>query len=255
MKSPILLLVLALIACADARVYTQCGYRFRVFTQTAHNRGGLMSTVSAFQRALGDPDNLSNPGPLDKGRREINWDAAAVPFDMPFDFFNSGMTTRGAIFKARRNEFRVSNPVPPPPIDDRFSSLLPRNQARRFVTFSPERLFTPFEDNKVAQFFRVPATNIKASTAGFGAVFTDVDLKKKTYIDFYTKSGCKLWRLFVPPKSKGLSFAGLYLLDGKPWIHRVVIKLGTISVKQAGRGGKGDVVVLDDFLYGEPMAA
>lgn len=252
--SLVLLLGLGFFALAEAQLFNRCGYRFRVITKAAGGAGGIRRTFSAFQGALGGIDNGNNAGPLPSGFRSINWDADVVPFDMPFNFFDKTVT-RGAVFNAVQREFRVSNPNPPPPVDNRFSSLLPISVTSQFKTFSPKRLFTPYVKNFVTQTFKVPATNRRGSVSGFGAVFTDVDIRKATWIEFYTKTGCLLARVNVPPRNRGLSFAGLYTIGRKPVIWRVAIKLGTISVKQAGRSysGPGDVVVLDDLLYGEPQ--
>lgn len=180
---------------------------------------------------------------------------------MPGNFFDVTVT-RGALFKAKGGQFRVSNPVPTP-FDDRFNSILPQSQAARFKTFSPKRLFTPLLSNKVTVLFKIPGKNIKAAVTGFGAVFTDVDLKKKTRMVFLDKKGCKIASVSVKPSSKGLSFAGIVaLVPSNPSqllrsIYRVKIKLGTVAVSQFGggqygAGRRGDVVVLDDFIYGEP---
>ncbi|CDF39996.1 unnamed protein product [Chondrus crispus] len=247
-----LALALAFFALAEARTYNKCGYKFAVLTATSRNANGLRRAFTTFQNALGGIDNGNEAGPLFSGFRSINWDAEVVPFDMPFNFFDKNVT-RGAVFQAAKREFRVSNPVPPP-VDDRFDSLLPKGITNQFQTFSPKRLFTPLVKNRVTQIFKIPTLNKRANVSGMGAVFVDVDLRRQTWMDFYTKSGCLLIRVFVPPRNRGLSFAGLYDLNGKPIIWRVVMKLGTISVQDAGARyrGRGDVVVLDDLLYGEP---
>ena len=36
--------------------------------------GSIQAKVDAFRAALGNPNNGNNPGPLNSGRREINWD-------------------------------------------------------------------------------------------------------------------------------------------------------------------------------------
>jgi hypothetical protein len=45
-----------------------------VFQAAGPTVEAIQSTVDAFRAALGDPNNLNNPGPLTSGRREINWD-------------------------------------------------------------------------------------------------------------------------------------------------------------------------------------
>jgi hypothetical protein len=60
--------------------------------------------VDAFRAALGEPDNLNNPGPLASGRREINWDGGGnngtttppvTPFDVFLDIRGGRFTTPG----------------------------------------------------------------------------------------------------------------------------------------------------------------
>ena len=45
-----------------------------VFQAAGPTSDSIRSTVDAFRSALGDPDNKNDAGPLDNGRREINWD-------------------------------------------------------------------------------------------------------------------------------------------------------------------------------------
>src|SRR5437879_1307710 len=44
-----------------------------VFQAAGPDAASIQSTVDAFRAALGD-NHGNNPGPLQKGRREINWD-------------------------------------------------------------------------------------------------------------------------------------------------------------------------------------
>lgn len=193
---------------------------------------------------------------------QINWDAAAVPFDMPFDFFNT-VAPRGAIFNTKDKEFRVSNSANPADThDDRFDSILPKAVSNQFQRFSPERLFTPLKSNKMAVTFRIPSTNKRARTTGFGAVFVDVDRPHATHMRYFDKNGCLIARIAVPPRNEGLSFVGIVVLNAHrsvriPAISKVRINLGTISVQHfahlwRGSHGIGDVCVLDDLIYGEP---
>ena len=45
-----------------------------VFQAAGTTAEAIQSTVDAFRAELGDPNNANAPGPLAKGRREINWD-------------------------------------------------------------------------------------------------------------------------------------------------------------------------------------
>lgn len=186
---------------------------------------------------------------------------------MPRDFFNIPPLTRGFLFSARfGNQFAVSNPVLFPPKNDyRFSTCVGVAQSQQFQTFSNPRLFTSLNDNRLTVTFRCPGTGIKATTGGFGAIFTDVDIYGETYMDFFDEKGCLIRRVIVPTSDKGLSFAGLWVpaswkggLD--PVIYSVKIKLGTAIIKCPGRGKyvreskRIDFVVMDDLFLAEPKA-
>eukprot|EP00178_Gracilaria_changii_P000632 TRINITY_DN107_c0_g1_i2.p1 TRINITY_DN107_c0_g1~~TRINITY_DN107_c0_g1_i2.p1 ORF type:complete len:265 (+),score=47.86 TRINITY_DN107_c0_g1_i2:564-1358(+) len=237
-------------------------YYTKVLTHTAHDADGLTSIVQKYQNLLGGENNGNNPGPLRSGQRSINWDAAAVPFNMPGDFFNT-VVTRGAVFKAQGGKFAVSNPASPPPKDDRFSSLLPAFVTKQFRRFSLERLFTPVLSNRLVVKFQIPAAHDAAKVSGFGAVFTDVDLPRRTHMVYFDKNGCRIAKVLVPPKNKGLSFAGLVVVDKHnrrktlPVISKVKVQLGNVSVRGFFRRHFKrffkDVVVMDDLFYGEPM--
>lgn len=190
---------------------------------------------------------------------QINWDAGSdvLPFDMPFNFFNVGDFTRGAIFRAKGREFRVSNSIHPK--DDRFDSIIAKAQAQRFVRFSLDRLFAPFLSNRMATVFRIPGTNRRAVVSGFGVVFTDVVHPAVTNMRFFDKRGCLIAKVTVPTQPKGLSFAGIIVKNRKgrtiSVISKVRITLGTVSLRGFSKKRRGDLVVMDDFLYGEPQKA
>ena len=236
-------------------------YDVQVVSGTAHNIHQLTPTVQKYRDLLGGEDNANNPPTFGVGQRSINWDAAIVPFNMPNDFFNTRVP-RGAIFHAKNKKFAVSNPADNNPIDDRFSSLLPSFVTKQFQRFSLKRLFTPIDRNRVNVKFNIPGTHKKALVRGFGAVFTDVDFYGKTHMKFFDKKGCFITKVKVPAKDRGLSFVGIVTKNkhGKqvPVIAKVQMKLGNISVgkfRKLWYGRKirrGDLVVVDDLIYGEP---
>lgn len=176
---------------------------------------------------------------------------------LPGNFFNTN-APRGLVMRTRGGQFRVSNSNNPR--DDRFNSILPSSVSNQFQFFSRNRLFTPYSSNRFVGIFQIPGRNRPAAVSGFGAVFVDVDRSRTTYIDFFDRAGCLIERLFVPPRNRGLSFAGL-TVRGRggllPAIYRIRVKLGDISVRDFSRRYQGtsvgDVVVMDDFLYGEPQ--
>lgn len=215
----------------------------------------ISDTVAAFQLALGNPNNGNAAGPFGDGRRQINWDAGIVPFDMPADFFNNPAfpPTRGAVFSnSNNNEFRVSNDG----IDNEFDSFNPDNP-NQFDTFSAPRLFAPIGTNVFDVNFFVPASNTPATVNGFGAIFSDVDLADSTIVELFDVNDQLISSNAVEANPNGLSFFGITFDDLIPPIFRVSITAGTTDI------GSGladdplngiDLVVLDDLLYGEPQA-
>src|SRR5207248_8057209 len=72
-----------------------------VFQAAGATAASIQSTVDAFRARLGDPNNLNNPGPLQKGRREINWDGGnpnVLDTTAPVTPFNTFLNTRGSQF-------------------------------------------------------------------------------------------------------------------------------------------------------------
>ena len=115
--------------------------------------------------------------------------------------------------------------------------------------------------------FFVPGTNGRepATVRGFGAVFTDVDQpdgsgpgKKKgnrdasTLMEYFDAHGKLLFSSFVPasPGDGSLSFFGIVFEDAR--IARVRITTGDVA-PGPNDDGKNDIVMMDDFIYGEPQ--
>jgi hypothetical protein len=228
---------------------------YQIFSAAGSNPTSIQHTVDVFRATLGEPNNGSVVGQQVVGRREINWDAAIVPFKMPGNFFNT-VVTRGAEFKTTAwSQFRVSNPIAtdttaPPGGDNEFSSINP-TYPHQFKTFSPNRLFTPFGTNVTEVRFFVSGTKTPAIVKGFGAVFTDVDLPNSSKLEFYDRHGNLLLSQWVKPGPQGLSFLGATFKNGN--LFRVKITSGNTPVGPNDNPHHGvDIAVLDDFLYGEP---
>jgi hypothetical protein len=218
----------------------------------------LVPAFEAFRSLLGGENNNNNPFSSEEGHRQINWDADIVPFDMPGDFF-AATVTRGLTLQTPdgTGEFRVSNPPQLSGIgDDKFDSIV-GSLASQFQQFSPLRLFAPLEENEVIVKF-VDAGNIgtPAAVTGFGAVFTGVTFAEETKMEFFDADGCLLAEEYVQPSENGgLSFLGLDFGDN-PIVVSVHITLGGASILESGgeeSSDNKDVVVMDDFLYGEPQ--
>jgi hypothetical protein len=130
-----------------------------------------------------------------------------------------------------------------------------------FQAFSPVRLFSAIGSNITEVDFFVPGSaNIPATTTGFGAVFTDVDqpgVSKKgrrgasSQIEYFGVDGGLLFTTVIPasPGDGSLSFIGIVFGDAR--IARVRITSGDVA-PGPDDDAKLDIVMMDDFLYGEP---
>ncbi|MFC7532926.1 hypothetical protein [Actinoplanes sp. GCM10030250] len=222
----------------------------------AANAAGLQPTVDAYRALLGQPNNGSTPGSQPAGRREINWDgtpdAQSAPNALPRDFFNT-TAPRGVVFSSSTNRFQVSadsdNPTWTPVRFGNVNSQYPSI----FGTFSAERLFTPVGTNRMIIKFFEPGTTKPATVNGFGAVFSDVDKSNVSKIELYDRWGALLWQNAVPKgttASNSLSFLGV---TTTAQVAEVRLTAGDAPLSSTNSDTSSrDVVVMDDFLYGEP---
>jgi hypothetical protein len=221
-----------------------------VFTAAGANPASIQSTVDTFRTTLGSL-NPNVAGSFGSGRREINWDgvpdALSAPNNLPPNFFNVN-SPRGAVFSTPGTGFQVSANAGVGPV--RFDNLNAGYSAQ-FQTFSPQRLFTSLGSNILDVNFFVAGSNTPAFVSGFGSVFTDVDLANLTSIEFFDQNNLSLGKFFVPVDNNGLSFLGVFF-NGGELISRVRITSGNLNVGATDNGATTDVVVMDDFIYGEP---
>ena len=180
-----------------------------LFTGSGATSADILASVDAFRAAIGGANNGANNalGTLfTTGRREINWDAAALPVNMPANFFNAN-SRRGAEFSTPGLGFDVSQNV----AGSEFTEI---NAAypSEFTVFSANRLFAPRDATATDTKFFLP--NFPTTAAGvqaFGAVFTDVDLANLTKIELFDASNTLLASAFAPVNNGGLSFVGIQL--------------------------------------------
>jgi hypothetical protein len=239
-----------------------------VFQAAGPNADSIQSTVDGFRAALGEPDNGNDPGPLDEGRREINWDGGGnndetTPPVTPFDVF---LDSRGAQFTTDGEGLSQAPPSGGPQggLAELFDNP---TYGDIFSTFSPLRLFTPVGSNITEGLFFIPGTEgkEKATVRGFGAVFTDVDQpdgskpdeqkeghEASTLIEYFGADGELLFSSFVPasPGDGSLSFFGIVFDDAR--IAQVRITSGNVA-PGPDDNKQYDIVVMDDFIYGEPQ--
>jgi hypothetical protein len=252
-----------------AQAQDQSGQSVAVFQAAGTNAAAIQSTVDAFRARLGDPNNLNNPGPLQTGRREINWDGGnpnVLDTTAPVTPFNVFLNTRGSQFTTPGLGLSQG---PASGGNQGGLAVLFANPtyAKIFKTFSPSRLFTPVGSNITEGLFFIPGTNgtVPATVKGFGAVFTDVDqpdgrnsLSRRgertssTLIEYFDRNGRVIFTSFVPasPGDGSLSFFGVVFKDAR--IASVRIKTGDVA-PGPNDDQRHDIVMMDDFIYGEPQ--
>src|SRR5437867_2597681 len=224
-----------------------------VFEASGASPADIQAAVDDFRAFLG-PLNPNVAGSFPSGRREINWDgvpdAFSAPNNLPANFFNAN-SPRGVVFFTLGTGFQVSadsnNPTNTPV---RFGNIHPV-YPQLFSTFSPERLFSALESNITEIIFFIPGTTHSATVKGFGAVFTDVNDNDSTKIEYFDVIGkLLLSRNVLPgPTNRGsLSFLGVGFDTASVFLVRITS--GDRILKVPDR----DVVVMDDFIYGEPQA-
>jgi hypothetical protein len=239
-----------------------------VFQAAGPNIASITGTVNDFRAALGDPvnNNILNEV-LTGGRREINWDGA-IPTDVttpPVNPFNTFLNTRGAQFTTPGIGLSQAPPSGGP--QGGLATLFGNaTYGTAFHVFSAPRLFTPVGSNITDTFFFVAGSNggTRAAVTGFGAIFTDVDRPDgsgpgtkrgnrgaSTLIQYFGADGQLLFSSFVPaaPGDGGLSFFGIKFDD--PRIAAVRITAGNVA-PGPDDDKTNDVVMMDDFIYGEP---
>jgi hypothetical protein len=215
--------------------------------------GNITASVDAFRQLLGSTLNTT-PGAIG-GRREINWEG--IPDELlgkplPPGFLNS--TEPGAPASSQRGfeyesigSFQVSK--------SNFAEVNPQ-AAGEFSAFSGNKVFTNTSEVLWDGSFEIPGQNVPATVRGFGIVFADVDVANNSSIEFFDGNK-SLGKFFVPVQQAGskFSFLGVYFKDQK--VSRVRVQHGNGQLTEGGKdisgGGGKDLVILDDFMYDEPV--
>ena len=234
-----------------------------VFQAAGPDATSIQGAVDAFRASLGD-NNGNNPGPLQKGRREINWDGGnpnLLATTAPVNPFLVFLNTRGSQFKTPGLGLSQAPPSGGP--QGGLAVLFGNpTYAKIFRAFSLSRLFTPVGSNITEASFSIPGTNgnAPATVRGFGAVFTDVDQqadgnpnhKASTLIEYLDKDSRILFTSSVPasPGGGNLSFFGIVFADAR--IAAVRIQSGNVAPGPSD-DASNDIVMMDDFIYGEPQ--
>lgn len=225
---------------------------FVTFEAAGPDAAAITATRDNFRSAIGGGAAAGANGSFGGQRREINWDgvpdARADPNLLPADFFNLN-SPRGVVFSTPGAGFLVSaNAGQATPTLFGF--------AADFSTFSAQRLFTAVGSNITDVAFFVPGTLTAATTHAFGLIFTDVEVANTTQLEFFDETDSLIYSRYAQTSgNQGLSFLGATVSGGA--ISRVRITSGVNTLLANGQLGNpnDDVVVMDDFIYAEPMAA
>ncbi len=216
--------------------------------------GDISGRIEAFRQQLGSTLNTT-PGAIG-GRREINWDgvpASLLGKPLPPDFFNNtdpgapASSQRGLVYEPGEGTFQVSN--------ENFNEVNPL-AAGQFGAFSGTQVFTNTSSNLWDVGFEIPGQAIDASVKGFGIVFADIDIENNTSLEFFNGNK-SLGKFYAPVQQAGskFSFLGVYFKNER--ITRVKVQHGNgllnTGEKDITNGGPKDLVILDDFLYDEPV--
>jgi hypothetical protein len=238
-----------------------------VFQAAGPDAASIQGAVNEFRARLGD-NNLNNPGPLQKGRREINWDGGnpnVLDTTAPANPFLTFLNTRGSQFKTPGLGLSQAPPSGGP--QGGLAVLFGNpTYGKIFKAFSKSRLFTPVGSNITVASFSIPGTNglAPATVRGFGVVFTDVDQpdgrpgssvsnpRSSTLIQYFDRNGALIFTSFVPasPGEGNFSFFGIAFDDAR--IASVRIKTGDVA-PGPNDDRQHDIVMMDDFVYGEPQ--
>jgi hypothetical protein len=215
----------------------------------------ITAALSDFRTALGAL-NPNVVGEQTGGRREVNWDAVPPAFtnttSFPGDFFNQNFSprARGVVFSTDGSGLSVS---------DNDFSFINSNYDAQFNSFSPVRTFSAIGSTTTRVDLFVAGTATPARSTGFGVVFSDVDDMGSASIKLLGVNGNSLGVYHAPPCAGGFSFVGVQFPT--PLVAAIEIRSGqgplgadAADVSDRDHGPARDLVIMDDFVYGEPRA-
>jgi hypothetical protein len=219
----------------------------QVFSAT----GNITATVENFRQSLG-PLN-TEPGAT-SGRREITWEVvpdSLLDKKLPAQFFNQvgpeakASLQRGIIYEPLA-DFRASRTS--------FAAIDPA-AATNFAAFSGTTTFANVSSNEWPVSFQRAGTTEAAAVTGFGLVVSDVDVAGGVQLEFFNGTE-RIGVVAVPAHDNTSSFSFVGLKFSTPVITSVKLTHQGILVsgeKDISQGGANDLVVMDDFIYGEPI--
>ena len=259
------------VAAIGFAVFALCSTNYAPAASIVRSFGGttpasITAARDQFRADLGGGTVAGANGSFGGLRREINWDgvpgALSAPNPLPANFFNVN-SPRGVIFSTPGTGFEVSGATTDAgagqPAAANFGNI-DATYTSTFATFTAQRLFTAVGANITDVTFFIPGTTTNATVSGFGAVFTDVETLGGTTLQFFTPANASLGVFNVPVgtvASQSLSFLGVSFNAGEQ-VGRVRITSGNAALSAGvndNPGGGVDLVVMDDFIYSEPVLA
>ena len=254
MKSILLPTAFALVASVACSDYSPVDPGPQLPAATAYVAGGDSATVAAkldqFRAALGGSLNAPNSPPAATGRREINWDgvpAALTNVDTFPSFFFNVNSKRGAVFTTPGTGFRV---------DSTNFGATNANLAAQFKFFSTKKTFMPVGSNRLDVHFQIVGTPAPGVVNGFGVIFSDVDRSGSARVEFFDVDGVRLALVEAPAQAGSKEFSFVAATFTSAVVARVRITSGqaalTGTITDLSSGGTNDLVVMDDFVFGEP---
>ena len=248
------ILATAVIAATTALLLPPAAWASFVTVESAGTTAAAITpTRDSFRLAVGGGSVAGANGSFGGLRREINWDGVpdilSDPNGLPANFFNVN-SPRGAVFSTPGTGFLVSaNAGGATPTLFGFPN--------EFQFFSSQKLFTALNSNITDVRFFVPGTLLATTTSAFAAIFVDVEVAALTHIDFFDASDTLIFtRDALVAGNQGLSFVGAVANAGeKISLVRLTSGLNTIRSNGVLGNPNDDVVVMDDFLYAEPLRA
>ena len=248
------ILATAVIAATTALLLPPAAWAsFVTFESAGATAAAITATRDSFRLAVGGGSVAGANGSFGGLRREINWDGVPDIFSdtngLPANFFNVN-SPRGAVFSTPGTGFLVSANA---------GGVTPTlfGFPNDFQSFSAQKLFTAVGSNITDVRFFVPGTLLATTTSAFAAIFVDVEVAALTRIDFFDASDALIFtRDAMVAGNQGLSFVGAVANAGER-ISRVRLTSGLNTIRSNGVLGNpnDDVVVMDDFLYAEPLRA
>lgn len=237
-------------------VTTPLGRAQVVTSATGTTAASITPARDAFRTIIGGGTVPGANGSFGGVRREVNWDGVpdsmAAPNNLAANFFNSN-SPRGVVFSTPGAGFQVSANAGVAPVN--FGNINP-NYPTTFQPFSAQRLFTALGSNITTVNFFLAGTNTPGTVSAFGVVFSDVDIANTTSIELFNSASVSLGVFFAPATAGTATFSFLGISFPQSIIASARITSGNAALGAGVNDGNGagiDLVVMDDFIYSEPV--